>query len=491
MSETKKRKIWPYILIAFILVFGGISYAVYSVINDIKTHPAKLLETNFVQDIIKKKIGEQNAGLFAFAPHVLGLNEPRTFLVLFINDTELRPGGGFIGAYATIRMDGGKTEVLKMEGTEVLDLASDYGKMPDPPKVLKDYLKVSKWFLRDSNWSPDFAANAERALDFYAREGGVAHDQIDTVVGVTTHVIEALLEKTGPVTVDGITFNSENVIETLEHEVEIGFVDKKIPRKQRKGIMEPLMRAILAKLADNIFTQPDAYFSMIQKLGKEKDIMIYSKDPEFQKLIEEINFDGNVDVVAGDYLMWVDANMAALKTDHILVRELTRTLVSQDEGSYIGAATMKYIHNGTFDWRTTRYRDYVRIYVPKGSYVTSVNISDSDGTGKVLSHDEIDKGEEGSYAWFGTFFTIEPGHTKEVSFIYNVSDEVDKQIDAGSYNLFVQKQSGTGAPRLTLNLDFGKTITSAKPAEAEEKWGDTNYSFMTDMATDKQFEVKF
>ncbi len=165
-------------MLGFVLVFGYVSFAAYTFINDLKEQPAKLLETEFVQTIIKKKIGEQNAGLFAFAPHVLGLEKPRTFLILFLNDTEIRPGGGFIGAYATVRMQGGKTEVLKMEGTEVLDLASDYGKMPDPPKILKDQLKVIKWFLRDSNWSPDFAVNAQMALDFYARENGVAHADI-------------------------------------------------------------------------------------------------------------------------------------------------------------------------------------------------------------------------------------------------------------------------------------------------------------------------
>ncbi len=277
----------------------------------------------------------------------------------------------------------------------------------------------------------------------------------------------------------------------MEHEVEIGFLDKDIARKNRKGIMEPLMHEILAKLADNVFTSSDAYFSLIQKLGKEKDIMVYSKDADFQKLIEKAGFDGKVVDTKGDYLMWVDANLAALKTDHAIERELTRTLVPQDEGSFIGSATMKYTHKGTFDWRTTRYRDYARVYVPKGSYVTSVIISDSDGTGKVLPHDEIDQGEENGYAWFGTFFVTEPGHTKEVAFVYSLPNTIKEQIQTGSYTLFVQKQPGIGAPRLTLGLDFGKTITSATPAEVSEKWGDAAYSIETDLAIDREFSVKF
>lgn len=491
LLTTKKRRIWPYVLLGFMLVFGYVSFAAYTFINNIKQNPAKLLETNFVQNIIKKKVGEDNAGLFSFAPHVLGFQKPRTFLILFLNDTEIRPGGGFIGAYATVKMDGGKAEVLKIEGTEIIDKAADREKLEDPPQILKDQLKVTKWFLRDSNWSPDFAINAERALDFYTRENGVAYEEIDTVVGITTEVLESLLKKTGSLTIDGITFNSENVVETLEHEVEYGYADGGTPFAERKKILEPLMHAILGKVAGDVFKSPDLYFDMIKKLGNEKDILVYSRDAEFQKLIEAQNFDGRVDAVAGDYLMWVDANLAALKTDHAIERSLTRTLVSQDEGSFIGSATMKYVHKGTFDWRTTRYRTYARIYVPKGSYVTSLNVSDSDGTGDVRSHDQIDQGEEGVYTWFGAFIVIEPGHTKEVSFIYNVPSFVKEQIGAGSYTLFIQKQAGTGSPRLTLGLDFGKTISSASPAEVPEKWGDSVYSFNTDLAVDREFGVKF
>lgn len=491
LLTTKKRRIWPYVLLGFMLVFGYVSFAAYTFISNIKRNPAKLLETNFVQNIIKKKVGEQNAGLFSFAPHVLGLQKPRTFLILFLNDTEIRPGGGFIGAYATVKMDGGKAEVLKIEGTEIIDKAADKEKLQDPPQILKDQLKVTKWFLRDSNWSPDFAVNAERALDFYARERGVAHEEIDTVVGITTEVLESLLKKTGPLTIDGITFNSENVVETLEHEVEYGFADDGISFAERKKILEPLMHAILGKIAGDVFKSPDLYFDMIKKLGDEKDIMIYSRDAEFQKLIEAQNFDGRVDAVAGDYLMWVDANLAALKTDHAIERSLTKKLVRLDNGSYDSVVTMNYLHKGTFDWRTTRYRDYARMYVPKGSFLNSVTMSDNGGATSMILDDQIDQGEEGPYTWFSVFFVVEPGHSKAVTFAYTLPTSAVLNIQSGSYTLFVQKQAGTGAPRLTLGLDFGKTITSADPGEVPEKWGDAVYSFNTDLAVDREFEVKF
>ena len=41
-----------------------------------------------------------------------------------------------------------------------------------PPEPLKKYLRVPSWYMRDSNWSPDFAVSAMNVEKFYRLEGG-------------------------------------------------------------------------------------------------------------------------------------------------------------------------------------------------------------------------------------------------------------------------------------------------------------------------------
>ncbi|MEK7102387.1 MAG: DUF4012 domain-containing protein, partial [Patescibacteria group bacterium] len=48
--------------------------------------------------------------------YLLGFDEERTFLVLLLNNTELRPGGGFIGTYAVATIRNGQLKDLFVEG---------------------------------------------------------------------------------------------------------------------------------------------------------------------------------------------------------------------------------------------------------------------------------------------------------------------------------------------------------------------------------------
>ena len=209
-----RRRLWPYLLAGTGLVLSVSALSVYRAFRNFR--PEALLASPFVQNEIKRRVGEDHAPLFALMPDLLGFGQPRTFLVLFLNNTELRPGGGFIGVYAVVRADRGRTSVLKIEGTENIDNAAAKDKLPEPLPVMKDHLKVDRWYFRDANWSPDFAASARQALDLYRREGGTAAAEIDTVVGVTATVLEELMRLTGPVSVQGVGFAAGTVIEKLE-----------------------------------------------------------------------------------------------------------------------------------------------------------------------------------------------------------------------------------------------------------------------------------
>ena len=72
---------------------------------------------------------------------------------------------------------------------------------------------------------------------------------------------------------------------------------------------------------------------------------------------------------------------------------------------------------------------------------------------------------------------------------FELAPEIVTQINNGSYQLFVQKQIGTLANKLTLDLNFGKNIVSADPAEAPTNFGDSHYSYQTDLTVDRDFTI--
>lgn len=416
--------------------------------------------------------------------HFLGFPNTQTYLVLFLNNTELRPAGGFIGVYGVVQLEKGIPHVVKVEGTEVLDLFGPQDFPADPPKPLKDYLGITRWGFRDSNWNPDFAKSSIAGLDLYTKERGVGAQSINTVVGITPTVLEELLKIIGPFTYDGQTFTSENFTEKLEYEVEHAYKDKGVSKTDRKKILEGLTKEILKKVSQDIFSHWSDYLSLVERMLAEKHIMLYALDTNTQDILRTKQWAGTVAPPSPqqDYLLWVDANMGAWKTDHALNRTLSYTLTPTSSG-YIASVTMYYTHSGLNDWRTTNYVSYTRLYVPKGSSLVRV-----DNTRKGMP---IDKGEENGYQWFGTLTGVPIGKTGSLTFTYRVSPAVAARIKNGDYNLLIQKQNGTIAHALTLDLDFGRRVLSATPGEVPSRYGDTRYSYETDLRIDRSFGVGF
>lgn len=483
--NSEKRRIWPYIVTGFLVLFAGFGLVVYFFIKN--TNPAKILSISFIQHQLERQVGAGHENLITAAPNLLGVDKPRTYLVLFLNNTEIRPGGGFIGSYAVVRFENGRPRILKVEGTETIDRLADKSLLPAPPSIIKDHLKVGRWYFRDSNWSPDFAASSQQTLALYKMENGTAADSIDGVIAVTTHVLEEALRQIGSLAIRGVEFTPENVVEKLEYEVEYGYKDKGLQFEDRKAILGELFHQIVVRLGSQALTHLGDYANLIDRLAREKHILAYAVNPELQKTFADLAWTGSVASSSTDYMLWVDANLAALKTDHALERSLKYEINPDGVGSFIATTTMTYHNTGKFDWRTTRYRTYARVYVPAGAELISTQGSMK--WDRTIEPGKTDVGDDLGRRWFGTFISIEPGQTKTLSFTYRLPKTVAHAVAKKQYTLFIPKQLGTVATPLTLDLDFGTTISTARPAEETKNWGDSTYSLSTDLRVNREFNV--
>lgn len=484
-----------------ILVISGVSIAILLIAGFLLLRRA--YQSGALQRVVVDKVTEKivermtsstvgaGAGQAQFIKKMLGFDAPQTFLVLFLNNTELRPGGGFIGSYAIVTIDKAIPHIKKVEGTEILDYSGYPEDFPAvPPEAIKTYLKVPRWYFRDANWSPDFASSAVKALDLYHHERGAEADAITGVIGITATTLEDLLTLLGPITVQGETFTAQNVVDKLEYEVEIAFAQKGVDRSDRKQILADLVKAVAQKMATDVFTHWSDYFTLGQKLLAEKQVLLYSATPADQAVIIAKQWGGTIGAYpGGDYVFWVDSNLGALKTDAVLKRTLSYAITSTASGTqYTGTLTMRYEHQGGRDWRTSRYLTYIRVYTPPGTRIIRTKGIEKNALGIVTT--TIDQGIEFGRQWFGGFASINPGTIGEVSFTFAVSPQVTAAIKQGTYYALFPKQIGTRSHALTLNLDFGRRVVQATPGESGTEYGDTRYRIMTDLSVDRYIEVK-
>ena len=440
------------LLVAIVLIALGAFF--YQRGNSDKTAPRAW---SLFEWLIPGRRAEQTPSLMRY---LLGFDEPRTFLVLFLNNMEMRPAGGFIGTYALVEMDNGRLTDLFIEGTELLDARAPALQVTyPPPKPLQDYLKITEWQFRDANWSPDFAESAAWALWLYKIEGGRAADRIDGVIGITATVLDELVNLTGPLTANDVTLRPGSAADDLEYEVEFAFASRGIPLKERKAILHDLGKAMARRLVGMAPMQWKNIIDTFERLGREKHLMIYSVYPELQEVIRGHNWDGEMQPFAGDGFMVVDANLGALKTDHAMRRYYNYTVrpsaspAGKRQNEFEGTLTARYEHRGAYDWRTSRYRSYTRVYLPEDAVVTNVEgFVDPEHPEWELPPD---RGSRAGMQVLGGYVRVGSGETQDIVVTYTLPPRVAKQVTDGVYTFSVQKQLGLIDPQLTLDLDFG------------------------------------
>jgi len=413
----------------------------------------------------------------AILPQAIGHEKEKTYLILLQNNTELRPTGGFIGTYGILKVKNGKVVEFTTDNVYNLDEPAKSYNTKIPPLALQKYIKQSQWFFRDVNWDPDFPTTAQNAIQFYKDEKGTVKN-FDGVIALTPDLIESLLSITGPVTVDNKEFTTENLIDTLAYHVELGFKEEGITIYNRKQIIDDVAQQLQEKLfsmpIDKIRELAPVIFSALDK----KQVMFYFKDDLVQSVVQEFYWDGRVRETDEDYFYFVDANLGSLKSDPAINRTIKYALNSLDDGTIQATASMTYEHTGDFNWKTTRYRTYTRLYVPLGS--TLIEVSGNE--------EEISIADEHNKTIFGTFISIEPSDTETLSFTYTLPDNLTAKILAGKYNLLIQKQAGTDAHNLELDILLPFKINEVWPDDMINKSGNTITSNW-DLEIDRQISA--
>lgn len=361
----------------------------------------------------------------------------RTYMVMLQNNFELRPGGGFLGQYAIVKVKDGQVVSLFVEDANLLDQRILVKITPPYPLTRK--LQLKRWKLRDSNFSPDFPTNAAKAEYFYRLGGG--GQKFDGVFAVNASVLDDALAITGPITPAGYstTFTKDGGALKLEEAVEKAYLGDDVAaelKQNRKAIMKALAAELVKRLAtvENI---PKALELAKSELA-EKNVMLFFKDPALQSIVASVKWDGTVNTDwTNDYLMLVDANLGALKSDYFVDRSINYTVDFTGEKP-VATLVHTYKHRATYgDWRTSDYHSYLRAYVPKGSKMLERQL-----VGYPLTDEAFNK------TYFGVFVDAVMNHETPGMIKYELPDTIKED----GYQLMLQKQSGVGIIPVSITI---------------------------------------
>lgn len=387
---------------------------------------------------VAAKEGKDALGL---APQALGIPSAKNYLLLFQNDKEIRPTGGFLTAFATMTIKNGQVSATTSDDIYRLDeklLNVCLKKICplSPPAPLVKYLPEvtgkprSAWSMRDSNLSPDVATSAKEFERMYQMLGeGLPFDGI---IFIDSQVVEELIEVTGPIDVYGTVYSAEvdqrcncpNVIYELESYAEIAAKGE----KDRKAILGVLMQQILARSIGADVEKLPQLIETIARLANHKHVMFFMHDNALQNSLAKLNWVGEIKNFDGDYLHINDSNFAGGKSNLYVEQTVVQEITTQKEEGVKKKISIEYKNDQGFGiWLNGINRDYVRFFVPKGSKLVSSKGSEV----KVTTKEELGK------TVFEGFIQVRPQNTRKLEIEYTVP-----YSPKGEYKLMIQKQPG-------------------------------------------------
>lgn len=396
------------------------------------------------------------------APWLLGIDSPRRYLIVFQNDAELRPTGGFMTAYAILEVEKGKLKPILSE--DIYDVDARIPSKERAPEALITYVTFPykqdpRWRLRDMNISPDFKVSMERFVENFKK---ASSQKFDGVIAVDTKVLVSLLKVLGTVGVpDWGNFSAEpdkrcygcpQVVYELER-----LADKpvNVQKTARKAVIGPLMHSVLA----NAFGSPkeripglvDAGFTLVM----EKHVLFYFTDEKIQSAVEAFNVAGRVRDYEKDYFLLVDTSFSGAKTNLFIKQTVEQKVEVSADGTATKTVTVTYknpfppsdcnLERGGLCLNAS-YKDWFRFYVPKGSSLVESSGSDVE----MKTYEEL--GKTVFEGFFGIKYALRPEGQTKLVLKYKLPFKVNKE----DYQLFIQKQPGTDGHLYTIEAGSKK-----------------------------------
>ena len=144
---------------------------------------------------------------------MVGADGQRDYLLLFQNNAEIRATGGMPGSWAQIHAERRPDGDGRAGYSDATSRRPTSRSCRSPPTRSTVYGKEYGTYFQDPGFAPDFQRGAEMWKAHWERKFPTI--ELDGVLALDPVGMSYLLDGTGPVTVDGRTLTSDNVVEEL------------------------------------------------------------------------------------------------------------------------------------------------------------------------------------------------------------------------------------------------------------------------------------
>ncbi|MBI4492102.1 MAG: DUF4012 domain-containing protein [Chloroflexi bacterium] len=392
----------------------------------------------------------------------LGMDGPRSYLLLGQNSREIRASGGFIGSVGVITLDRGA--VVRFEYGSGYE--ADPGvAAPPAPAPLARYLGLGGWSLRDANWWPDFPATAAQVEQAWQRAG---RGSVDGVIAFDTTVVEALLRAVGPLDVPGHGRVEADSFERLAAEQlysRSAIATGATYHAAKAAFLAPVGRALLARLLEVSPAELVPLGKALVQVLDAKHLQLAFKDPRLIRLTEAHGWSGAMPAMAGDSLFVVDTAVSYGDAYTFIDTDASLRVSVGEDRSAMHDLALRYANvyprglpswmppimlgGQAFDLATGKlvetpgfWGNWLRVYLPPDAREVAV-----DGLA-----DQSPPRQEFGRTLVEGYLPLSPGQQRTVRLRYVTG--LEEQEGAGVHRLFLQKQAGVECRSMAVVVEW-------------------------------------
>lgn len=393
---------------------------------------------------LKKQV-DQGREVVRFLPELLGLDgKTREYMVLFQNDSELRPTGGFIGSYGLLSFKGGR--LVNLEIKDIYEADGQLKGHVEPPWEIKKHLGEANWYMRDANWKADFVKSAADIQWFLEKETG---KKVNGVIGIDLAVAEAMLKATGEIYVPDFKekINEGNLYEQAEFYAETKFFPGSV---QKVGFLGALGKQLFEEIKNLKIEKRLVLVQSFLDLLEKNELQLAINETGTAKRLMDLSWDGRVyngkcsgENCVMDYWYAVEANVGVNKANYFLERNMEES-VEITNNSVNRVLKINYENKAkNTEWPGGDYKNYMRLYLPKEVEVSQISVMDGNDTSikKIYGSDEITIKEVDGKKEVGFLVMVPVLKKRMVEIKY--SSVVNTGSKTFTYMKYIQKQPGT------------------------------------------------
>ena len=304
------------------------------------------------------------------------------FLVVLQNNNEIRATGGFITKVIDVSC---KNLGWKVEFRDIYRELDNHEKVESPQplgEMLHDR-RFNGWTLRDANFDPDFNKSAEKIIEFFNMV--YPKKNVEGVLAINFSFIENLLDILGPIKLGEDLVTRKNLfmyISAKTADMDRHDLDS---IEARKNILNKINKNLIKTSALKVHKWLKIY-NLIQESFNNRNLQLWLTDTKkLAKLkLPQFKFPSN-----SDGLCVIDSNFLGGKSNRYIKRSIFREIEFTKENANV-QLTIMWEHLGKLNYPlSTRYKGYVRIYIPKNAVTPAEQVVKTIGDFKIIDSKQV------------------------------------------------------------------------------------------------------